>query len=82
MKSIEILHYKCVPVQGLKRFLPLLVVALSLLFLSGCKKHNNSVQSWKTLTSMPTARHHLGFVECNGLLYAIGGYNASGLNKV
>ena len=38
--------------------------------------------TWKTLSPMPTARHHFGFVENNGLFYAIGGYDASGLNTV
>lgn len=46
-----------------------------------CKKESEG-ESWKSLSSMPTARHHLGFVEYNGLLYAIGGYNANGSNKV
>lgn len=48
---------------------------------SNCKKENEE-ESWKSLSPMPTARHHLGFIEYNGLLYAIGGYNANGSNKV
>ena len=40
------------------------------------------VKIWSNLASMPTARHDFGFVECNNLLYAVGGYNADGLNKV
>jgi N-acetylneuraminic acid mutarotase len=55
---------------------------LFLLFCS-CKKDNNvAPQGWKLLAPMPTARHDFGFVVCNDLFYAIGGYNADGLNKV
>jgi len=52
-----------------------------LLLITSCKKENQG-EPWKSLSAMPTARHHLGFVEHNGLLYAIGGYNANGSNKV
>jgi N-acetylneuraminic acid mutarotase len=38
--------------------------------------------NWKILADMPTARYGLGLVEHNGLLYAIGGYNASGVKSV
>src|SRR2546423_13612252 len=65
------------------------VFVFFLLFMS-CKKEetapgndsNPTINSWKTLAPMPTGRHHFGFVECNGLLYAIGGYNADALKKV
>ena len=60
-----------------------LLVAVFIFSLSAtnCKKENEE-EAWKSLSPMPTARHHLGFVEHNGLLYAIGGYNANGSNKV
>jgi len=67
----------------------LLSIALLILLLYGCTKDNTPIQppppagkSWENLSSMPTARHDFGFVECNNLLYAIGGYNANGLNTV
>jgi len=66
----------------LKNVLSLLLTFFIIsLFTGSCKKENEG-ESWKSLSPMPTARHHLGFVEYNGLLYAIGGYNANGSNKV
>jgi kelch-like protein 18 len=64
-----------------------LVSFIFLLLAGSCSKDNNNIQHgsapvWKTLTPMPTAREHFGFVEVNGLFYAIGGYNASGVNAV
>jgi N-acetylneuraminic acid mutarotase len=59
-----------------------LIVLVLVLIVTSCRKEDTPRNSWKTLKAMPTARHHLGFVECNNLLYAIGGYNADGLNKV
>jgi len=63
----------------------LLTTAVLFLLLLGCTKENDTgsdSKSWKTLAPLPTARHDFGLVECNNLLYAIGGYNADGLNKV
>ena len=59
----------------------LVAVFMFSLFVTNCNKENEE-ESWKSLSPMPTARHHLGLVEHNGLLYAIGGYNANGSNKV
>ncbi len=63
---------------------PLLNLSILLLLFSSCKKESADIQnkSWSSLAPIPTARHDFGFVECNNLLYAIGGYNADGLNKV
>jgi len=63
----------------------LFISALLLLF--SCSKEDNTTakpegKKWENLSPMPTGRHDFGFVECNNLLYAIGGYNADGLNKV
>src|SRR5947207_2658835 len=62
-----------------------LFISVLLLFV-GCSKDTTTPEpqgkKWENLSSMPTARHDFGFVECNSLLYAIGGYNADGLNKV
>jgi N-acetylneuraminic acid mutarotase len=66
----------------------LLNISVLFLLLYACSKKDTSMpkppepKTWKNLTSMPTARNNFGFVECNNLLYAIGGYNADGLNKV
>ena len=57
------------------------VVLAFLIVVTGCTK-DSSDSHWETLASMPTARHSFGFVECNNLLYAIGGYNADGLADV
>ena len=63
-----------------------LYLLVLLLLATGCSKEGGTSTTqpaaWKTLASMSTARHHFGFVVCNNLLYAIGGYNADGLNKV
>lgn len=69
----------------------LLSISVLFMLLFGCTKENTTIpptppppegEVWKNLSSMPTARHDFGFVECNSLLYAIGGYNADGLKKV
>jgi N-acetylneuraminic acid mutarotase len=59
-------------------------LSLFILLVCGCQKENNGSfgNTWKTAAAMPTPRSNFGFVETGGLLYAIGGYNASGLNKV
>lgn len=62
---------------SLNRFL---LVAYLILITGSCSDEDSS--SWKILDDMPIARYGLGLVEHNGLLYAIGGYNASGVNSV
>ena len=60
-----------------------LIILLSLL--ASCSKNNGVTGGspvWKQLAPMPTAKEHFGFVEVGGLFYAIGGYNANGLNTV
>lgn len=46
-----------------------------------CSSDDPSVE-WESLQSMPTARHSFGLVEFNGILYAIGGYSATGVKVV
>lgn len=60
------------------------IIGISLLCcLFGCKKDEDPTSTAPVnLPQMPTARHHLGFVECKGLLYAVGGYNADGMKTV
>jgi N-acetylneuraminic acid mutarotase len=72
----------------MKKFHFYLASMIILLLVSSCSKNNNGGGGgggnpvWTMLAPMPTARHHFGFVENNGLFYAIGGYNANGLNTV
>jgi len=58
--------------------------ALSLLF--SCKKEDVTtpvpVKEWHSVAPMPTSRYNFGLVECNGFLYAVGGYNTDGLHNV
>jgi N-acetylneuraminic acid mutarotase len=66
----------------------LLIIPLLALLVNGCSKDNNTTpppppyKGWKTLSAMPTPRHDFGLVECNNLLYAVGGYNADGVATV
>jgi N-acetylneuraminic acid mutarotase len=61
----------------------LVFLGISFLLVS-CKKENETIpaKGWQNVAAMPTARYNFGFVECNDLLYAIGGYNTDGLNTV
>lgn len=63
--------------RSINRFL---LVACLILISGSCSDDDSP--NWKILGDMPTARYGLGLVEHNGLLYAIGGYNSSGLNSV
>jgi hypothetical protein len=69
--------------------LQLLSISILILLLYGCTKGSSVTppppppdKGWQNLSSMPTPRHDFGFVECNNLLYAVGGYNADGLKTV
>ncbi len=68
----------------MKQLFTILAFSVLLLLANGCKKDSSGISGnvWKTLSPMPTARYNFGFVEYGGLLYAIGGYNANGLNVV
>lgn len=69
-----------------KYLVRLLVMFVCMVIMHGCQKDYTERfpehTSWRIRTAMPTARHNLGFVECNDRLYAIGGYNHNGLNTV
>lgn len=60
------------------------MISAVVLTFAGCHRSNDAVLEvgWKKIASMSQARHNLGLVECNGKLYAIGGYNADALNSV
>lgn len=46
------------------------------------EKYNTQLNSWLQVASMGTRRSCLGVVACNGLIYAVGGYDgASCLNS-
>jgi N-acetylneuraminic acid mutarotase len=68
--------------------LQLISIPIVILLLNACSKDNTASpvtpqnKGWQNLSSMPTPRHDFGFVECNNLLYAVGGYNADGLKTV
>lgn len=61
-----------------------MLVGYLLLITIACSDEGSDEASsdWKILDDMPTARYGFGLVEHNGLLYAIGGYNASGVKSV
>ncbi len=68
----------------MKQVFAFFALLILILLTNSCSKDSNSSSGngWKTASPMPTARHHFGFVEQGGLLYAIGGYDASGINAV
>ncbi len=57
-----------------------ITLSISILLL-GCSDEESGPM-WRALKPMPTARHSFGMVDYNGQLYAIGGYNATGVKTV
>ena len=61
----------------MKRICPILTLLFLLTFMSGAAAQVGG--TWQTMAPMPTARQELATAALNGKIYAIGGYNSSGM---